>query len=316
MDSLDDREPLLFLGKRLSPSFKLWVLSVAPGCERAYNEAEWRDEIVVVEQGRIELQCSNGSRQAFGRGDLLWLLGPPLRALHNPGEEPSLLVAISRRTPARPSSSGATASMEERDEGDRSRRDRYGGFGGFDLCSVSSAGSLWGYAQSIGPGMRVGGRLSVLRLVSGRAGTNRRSRPSTKGPTMWDDAHAATRLPAQDLERARVFYREKLGLEAAEERPGGLRYVLGDSEFALFASSGGSPGTFTQMAIYVGDIEATVTTLRDRGVEFERYDVYGLTTRNGIAELEGNYPSKGSGERAAWLRDSEGNLIAIGQLLP
>jgi catechol 2,3-dioxygenase-like lactoylglutathione lyase family enzyme len=133
---------------------------------------------------------------------------------------------------------------------------------------------------------------------------------------MWDNAHAATRLPAQNLERARLFYRERLGLEPAEERPGGLRYMLGDSEFVLFASSGNAPGTFTQMAIYVDDIEATVTSLRKRGVEFESYDVPGLTTRDGIAEVEGNYPSKGSGERAAWLRDSEGNLIAIGQLLP
>jgi catechol 2,3-dioxygenase-like lactoylglutathione lyase family enzyme len=133
---------------------------------------------------------------------------------------------------------------------------------------------------------------------------------------MWDDAHAATRLPAQDLDRARTFYRERLGLEPAEERPGGLRYALGDTEFALFASSGASPGTFTQIAIYVDDIEATVAELRERGVEFEAYDVPGLKTRNGIAEVDGNYPSKGSGERAAWLRDSEGNLIAIGQPLP
>lgn len=133
---------------------------------------------------------------------------------------------------------------------------------------------------------------------------------------MWDDAHTATRLPAQDLDRARIFYRERLCLEPTEERPGGLRYVLGNSEFALFASGGASSGTFTQMAIYVDDIEATVATLRERGVEFETYDGPGLKTRNGIAEVEGSYPSKGSGERAAWLRDSEGNLIAIGQLLP
>src|SRR4051794_19391041 len=132
---------------------------------------------------------------------------------------------------------------------------------------------------------------------------------------MWDNAHTATRLPAQDLDRARAFYRDKLGLEPTEERPGGLRYVLGDSEFALFASDGASPGTFTQMGIYVDDIENAVATLRDRGVVVEAYDTPGLKTEHGIAEVEGNYPSKGRGERAAWLRDSEGNLIAIGQVL-
>jgi hypothetical protein len=51
-------------------------------------------------------------------------------------------------------------------------------------------------------------------------------------------------------------------------------------------------------------------------VEFESYDLPGLRTVEGIAAVGGNYPSKGSGERAAWLLDSEGNLIAIGELVP
>ena len=133
---------------------------------------------------------------------------------------------------------------------------------------------------------------------------------------MWTTAHAATRLPAQDLDRARAFYRDKLGLEPAEERPGGLRYVLGDTEFVLFQSSGDSPGTFTQMAIYVDDIEATITALRERGAVVETFDGSDLKTLDDIAEIEGNYPSKGSGERAVWLRDSEGNLIGLGEVVP
>jgi catechol 2,3-dioxygenase-like lactoylglutathione lyase family enzyme len=48
----------------------------------------------------------------------------------------------------------------------------------------------------------------------------------------------ATRLPVQDLERARAFYSDKLGLEPAEERPGGLRYRCGSGAFALFVSAG------------------------------------------------------------------------------
>lgn len=135
-------------------------------------------------------------------------------------------------------------------------------------------------------------------------------------PAVWNGAHVATRLPAQDLDRARAFYRDKLGLEPAEERPGGVRYVLGDTEFALFASAGASTGTFTQLAIYVDDLEATVAVLRERGVVFESYDLPGLQTHDGIAEVEDNYPSKGSGERAAWLKDSEGNLLALGQVIP
>jgi hypothetical protein len=49
---------------------------------------------------------------------------------------------------------------------------------------------------------------------------------------------------------------------------------------------------------------------------FEEYDVPGFSTVDGILEVRGNYPSKGSGESAAWFRDSEGNLLAIGQVIP
>lgn len=130
---------------------------------------------------------------------------------------------------------------------------------------------------------------------------------------MLEHAEAATRLPAQDLERARAFYAEKLGLEPVEERPGGLRYRCGNGYFAVFASAGAAAGTHTQMGWEVDDLEATVAALRARGVVFEEYDLPGIRTVNGIADIDGNYPSKGTGERGAWFRDSEGNLLGIGQ---
>jgi hypothetical protein len=65
----------------------------------------------------------------------------------------------------------------------------------------------------------------------------------------------------------------------------------------------------------VDDIEATVRDLRARGVVFEEYDFPGLKTVDGIADIEGNYPSKGSSERGAWFRDSEGNMLGLGQPL-
>lgn len=133
---------------------------------------------------------------------------------------------------------------------------------------------------------------------------------------MLEDAAVAARLPVQDLERARTFYREKLGLEAVEERPGGLRYRCRTGGFSLFVSAGRPSGEHTQMAFEVDDIEAVVTELRRRGVEFEEIDAPGIRTVDGIAEVEGNYPSSGGvGERAAWFRDSEGNLLGIGQAL-
>jgi catechol 2,3-dioxygenase-like lactoylglutathione lyase family enzyme len=131
---------------------------------------------------------------------------------------------------------------------------------------------------------------------------------------MLENARIATRLPCRDLDRARRWYAEKLGLEPADERPGGLLYRFSDGDFALYSSAGSSPGTFTQMAFEVDDLDAVMAEMRRRGVVFEQVDVPGLETTDDVAEVEGNYPSKGSsGERAAWFCDCEGNLLGIGQ---
>jgi catechol 2,3-dioxygenase-like lactoylglutathione lyase family enzyme len=131
---------------------------------------------------------------------------------------------------------------------------------------------------------------------------------------MFEDTKVAARFSVQDLQRARSFYAQKLGLEPSEERPGGLLYRCGEGEFALFESAGAASGQHThhtQMSWEVEDIEATVEWLRGRGVVFEEYDFPGLRTVNDIAEVrdsEGNLLGKG-----AWFRDSEGNLLGIGQ---
>ena len=129
---------------------------------------------------------------------------------------------------------------------------------------------------------------------------------------MLKHARIEARIPTQDLARARRWYAEKLGLEAVEERPGGLRYEGAAGVFCLFASAGASDGAFTQMGFYVDDIDAVVADLRARGVVFEEYE----GAVNGIMDIEGNYPSKGRGERAAWFRDSEGNMLGIAEVVP
>jgi catechol 2,3-dioxygenase-like lactoylglutathione lyase family enzyme len=121
------------------------------------------------------------------------------------------------------------------------------------------------------------------------------------------NARVAARIPVRDLAAARQWYSEKLGLEPAEERPGGLRYEFSNGEFALFESTGTSSGDHTQMGWEVDDFETTVEELKSRGVDFEEY---------GITVVEGNYPSKGGrGEHAAWFRDLDGNLFGLGQPL-
>jgi catechol 2,3-dioxygenase-like lactoylglutathione lyase family enzyme len=122
---------------------------------------------------------------------------------------------------------------------------------------------------------------------------------------MLKDGRVATRIPVRDLGAARAWYAEKLGLEPAEERPGGLRYQCGGTDFALFESSGASSGDHTQMGWEVDDFDATVADLQARGVSFEEF---------GMTVVEGNYPSKGGkGERATWFRDLDGNLFGLGE---
>jgi catechol 2,3-dioxygenase-like lactoylglutathione lyase family enzyme len=130
---------------------------------------------------------------------------------------------------------------------------------------------------------------------------------------MLKDCSVATRLPARDLNRARKFYSEKLGLEPIEQRPGGLRYRSGNSFFVLFESAGESSSNHTQMGWEVDDIAATIAALKARGVVFEEYYLPGFKTIDGIAEIPGNYPSKGVSEKGSWFKDSEGNLLGIGQ---
>ncbi|WP_415854914.1 VOC family protein [Sinomonas sp. G460-2] len=125
--------------------------------------------------------------------------------------------------------------------------------------------------------------------------------------TKLGQAYVYTTIPAQDLVRARQFYAEKLGLEPLEESAEGLTYELAEgSQFLLFPSTGKASGDHTQIAFRTADIGATVGELRSRGVEFEDYDLPSLRTVEGIAER--------SGLRAAWFRDSEGNLLGVAQM--
>lgn len=113
-------------------------------------------------------------------------------------------------------------------------------------------------------------------------------------------------LPATDLERAKRFYAEKLGLTPEREDLGGLFYRCGaETRFLLYPSQGASSGLHTQIGWTVDDIEAEVADLKARGVVFEEYDTPHLKTVNGVATIG---PTK-----AAWFKDSEGNFLALAQ---
>jgi hypothetical protein len=77
--------------------FRLTSVELAPGGMRPYEAGEWEGALVVVARGEVELECRDGGRRRFARGESLWLSGLPLRALHNPAGESTVLVAITRR---------------------------------------------------------------------------------------------------------------------------------------------------------------------------------------------------------------------------
>ncbi|PZF96062.1 cupin domain-containing protein [Micromonospora deserti] len=105
---MDDGDgPLSFLHSRLGPDLEMRVVALPPGGVLDYDEADWHDAIVVVEQGQVELEAVGGTRHVVGCGEVLWLAELPLRALHNRGGEPAMLVAVSRRAHSAPPGSDA-----------------------------------------------------------------------------------------------------------------------------------------------------------------------------------------------------------------
>jgi hypothetical protein len=87
---------LSFGGTRVRTRFVQWEIHIAPGSQRLFDAPEWRDTIVVVESGDIELETISGARVAFATGAVLFL-GTWLRALRNRGHVPVVLSAVARR---------------------------------------------------------------------------------------------------------------------------------------------------------------------------------------------------------------------------
>jgi hypothetical protein len=77
--------------------FELRTVEVPAGTERLYEEAEWRDALVVIARGEIELECVGGTRLRLERGTVLFLVGLPLRALRSGCAEGAVLLAVTRR---------------------------------------------------------------------------------------------------------------------------------------------------------------------------------------------------------------------------
>ena len=119
------------------------------------------------------------------------------------------------------------------------------------------------------------------------------------------DATIQTALPASDIDRAKRFFSEKLGLEPDVDTGSVAIYEGRQGRVALFPSGGTASGDHTQIAWIVTNIENTVAALRDRGVVFDEYDFPDFKTVGGVATF--------GSSRFAWFKDSEGNVHSLEQ---
>lgn len=108
MDDEHADQPLSFLGTPLPTWVQRREVAIESGAARPYDEREWRDALVIVEQGEVTLECTRGGYTTFRRGDILWLVDVPLRTMHNFSPERAVVVAVSRQRRGGPNSAPTT----------------------------------------------------------------------------------------------------------------------------------------------------------------------------------------------------------------
>jgi catechol 2,3-dioxygenase-like lactoylglutathione lyase family enzyme len=121
---------------------------------------------------------------------------------------------------------------------------------------------------------------------------------------MLADNVPTTILPVRDLERARRFYADALGLRPVGLKPDGkFVFHLAGGELALIPRPDGTKAEHTALSFRVADIRAAIAELEQRGVSFADYDLPGLKTVAHVCVL--------GSEKAAWFGDGEGNILCL-----
>jgi len=121
---------------------------------------------------------------------------------------------------------------------------------------------------------------------------------------MLSGSRVTTMLPVVEMGRARAFYEQKLGLAPGKQRPNGeVVYQLEGTTVALYPRGQPTRADHTALSFEVKDLAAEVRQLTARGVTFEEYDLPGLKTVNKVCVL--------GSEKAAWFKDTEGNILCL-----
>lgn len=122
---------------------------------------------------------------------------------------------------------------------------------------------------------------------------------------MLNKASVMATIPAEDLERARKFYQDTLGLKQLDSPEGTATFEAGSGCTIFIYERARTKAEHTAITFLVEDVKATVKDLTAKGVKFEQYDMPGIKTDEmGVADM-------GDGNPIAWLTDPEGNILAI-----
>ncbi len=123
---------------------------------------------------------------------------------------------------------------------------------------------------------------------------------------MFTQTQAFSGFSVDDIERAREFYGDTLGLEIEELPPHGLLRlrIEGGNPTLVYPKEDHEPASFTILNFPVADVEGTVAALRERGVEFERYEGTPMET-----DEQGIF--RGGGPLIAWFKDPAGNVLSV-----
>ena len=122
---------------------------------------------------------------------------------------------------------------------------------------------------------------------------------------MLGKANATPMIAVKDLDRARKFYEETLGLEAKEEMGGEVLTVQsGSTPITVYKSEFAGTNKATALTFEVDNLEDEVSELKGKGIFFEKYDLEGLTPKGDFYEGEGGF-------KTAWFKDPDGNILSL-----
>ena len=123
---------------------------------------------------------------------------------------------------------------------------------------------------------------------------------------MLADNQAIATIPVRDVERARSFYTDMLGLTPADVKAGATTFTSGGVKLLVYESNQAGTNKATAATWAVSDVDAVVAELKKKGVAFERYDdLPGMAMKGDV------HVNPGGDMKAAWFKDPDGNILSI-----